>query len=74
MDAAETLFKNLRDEGLISPQKEKEVLEKLREVAVMPADLKTRLSVLRTLGRGLIMSGGRVSATAALPSFPQSEE
>jgi hypothetical protein len=74
VDAAETLFKNLRDEGLISPKKEKEVLDKLREVAVMPADLKTRLSAARTAVRGLIMSGARVGVTAATPNLSKPEE
>jgi hypothetical protein len=74
VSAAETLFKNLRDEGLIDPRKEKEVLDKLREVAVTPADLKTRLSLARTAVRGLIMSGVRVGATAATPNFSKPKE
>jgi hypothetical protein len=74
VDAAETLFKNLRDENLISPQREKEVLEKLREVAVTPADLKTRLSMARTAVRGLIMSGVRTGATAATPNLSKPKE
>lgn len=74
VDAAETLFKNLRDENLISPQREKEVLAKLREVAVTPADLKTRLSLARTAVRGLIMSGARTGATAATTNLSKPKE
>lgn len=56
---AEDLFKRIRDTGLIDPAKEQAIMKELRDIFVMPADLKTRINMTQRAIRSALMTGAR---------------